>query len=299
MSGRHCALTRRPWWQVALDPRRRRATLRRRDRPGVGPTSALLLTAAGLAGVLVGSSMDPGAGSALMVASSVLPPAVLGTALVRTRTALVHETRHRHRLAGRVAVSDEQLSRMGDRVEHLVDLAHDQTAETQLVRTRLRDVRVELATSRAALAGVREQAARARSAATAAVAARDEARQVANAALARADAAALDARRAEVALTRVEEGLLGPDAVRSTPRVDGQRSFASVDMRVFDAFVEADMADEDAVLDAPARRGRHAAAPALDPETQAAATVAAASRAAGRAAAAPAGAARDSVRDVA
>ncbi len=264
----------------------------------MSPASTLLLATGGLAGVLVGSSLDPGAGTALMVASSVLPPAVLGTALVRTRTALVEETRHRHRLAGRVAVSDEQLSRMGDRVETLADQAHDQAAATRLARTQLRAARVELATSRATLAGVREQAARARSATAAAVAARDEARQAANAALARADAAALGARRAEVALSRLEEGLTDPSATRSAPRVDGQRSFASVDMRVFDAFVEADMADEHAVLDAPARSGRHAAAPALDPATQAAATVAAAGRAAGRAAATPADP-RASVRDVA
>ena len=46
---------------------------------------------------------------------------------------------------------------------------------------------------------------------------------------------------------------------RPAARVVGQRSFASVDLRVLDAFTEADLADEDAVLDAPVRRGRHVA----------------------------------------
>lgn len=265
----------------------------------MSPASTVLLAAGGLAGVLVGSTLDPGAGTALMVASSVLPPAVLGAALSRTSTDLVEETRHRHRLAGRVAVADEQLSRLGDRVEVLADEAHDRAAETERARAQLRAARVELATSRAALAGVREQATRGRSAVAAAVAARDEARQVANAALVEAEDAVTAARRAEAALARAEDGTTVAEEWRAPVRVEGQRSFAGVDLRVFDAFVEADMADEHAVLDAPARRGRHAAAPALDAATvQAAAAGRAAERSAASATRA-AGTGGRSVRDVA
>lgn len=234
-------------------------------RPSASTTSAVLLAAAGVAGVLVGSTLDAGTGTALMVASSLVPSVVLGSALVRARTDLAHESWARHRLAGEIAVSDDQLHRLADRVGSLVDQHSDDTAVLERTRAQLRRARVETATSRAVLAGVREQAARSRSMAEAAVAARDEVRAQADAALAEAEAAAEAARRAEAALARAGDSQALAELWRPPARVEGQRSFASVDMRVFDAFLEADMADEDAVLDAPARRGRHAADPALAP----------------------------------
>ncbi|WP_380169163.1 hypothetical protein [Jannaschia sp. R86511] len=232
-------------------------------RPAAGIGSVLLLASTGVAGVLVGSTVDAGAGTAIMVGASLLPSAVLGSRLVRARTDLAHESWLRHRLAGEVAVSDDQLRRLADRVEALTDRSSDHAAELERTRVQLRRARVELATSRAVLAGVREQVARARSATQVATASRDDARSLANAARAEAEAAAATARRAEAALARAEAGVRDPWPAPA--QVVGQRSFASVDLRVFDAFAEADLAADDAVLDAPARRGRHAAGPALDP----------------------------------
>jgi hypothetical protein len=227
------------------------------------PTTALVAVG-GTAGVLVGSTVTGDLGTAMILAASLFPSVVLGGALHRARTALAHESWQRHRLAGEVAVADEQMRRLADRVDTLSDERHDDGAELERTRRQLRRARVEVATSRAVLAGVREEAVRARSAVEAATAARDEARAIANVALAEAEAAAETARRAEAALARATDPDR-EDAWRPPVRVEGQRSFASVDMRVFDAFLEADMADEHAVLDAPARRGRHAAEPALDP----------------------------------
>jgi hypothetical protein len=230
----------------------------------VTTTTTFLLAAGGAAGVLAGSTVAGDVGTLVMLASSLVPSVVLGGALHRARTDLAHESWQRHRLAGEVAVSDDQLRRLADRVDTLSDQRQDDGVELERTRRQLRRARVELATSRAVLAGVREEVARSRSALDAATAARDEARAATNLALAEAEAAAEAARRAEAALARAVDPDRS-DAWRPPVRVEGQRSFASVDMRVFDAFLEADMADEDAVLDAPARRGRHAAAPALDP----------------------------------
>lgn len=271
VSGRHRALTRRPWWQVALSSSRRGRPVSSTAGARLPRTSAtVLLAATGAAGVLVGSTLDPSAGSVLMLTSALVPSVVLGGALARARTALERSQHQRHRVAGELAVSDEQLRRLADRLERQTDAAADSAAELERTRRQLRRARVEVATSRAGIAGAREEAARARSAAVQLAAARDEARAAANLAEAEAEAALEAARRAEQALERA--GV--PD--RALPwtapaRVAGQRSFASVDMRVFDAFTEADMADEDAVLDAPARRGRHAATAQLDLGTAAAA----------------------------
>ncbi len=193
-----------------------------------------------------------------MAVSAVAPAVVTGRALGRARRALATETRRRHVLAGEVAVADLQLRRMSDRVGALADARADAAAELETARRHLRQVRVELATARGELSGAREDAARARAAAAAAVAAREELRVRLHAARAETAAATEAVRRAEAA------GV--PVASRPLP-IRGQRSFASVDLRVFDAFTEADMGLEDAALDAPARRGRHAADPVLEPRT--------------------------------
>lgn len=253
----------------------------RESAPGTAAT--LLLAASGVAGVLVGSTLDAGTGTAVMATASLVPSVVLGRALGRTRTALGAERWQRHRLAGDVAVSDDQLRRMADRVGLLTDQASDSVAELERTRRQLRRASVELATSRAALAGARAEAARARAALDEVVAARDQARAEADLALAQAEeaarAAARTAREADE-LARAADAArasgvapLDGEAWRPVARVKGQRSFASVDLRVFDAFTEADMADEDAVLDAPVRRGRHVAEPQVEVTRGAAASV--------------------------
>jgi hypothetical protein len=242
---------------VVLAPRRRGRSLARavRDDGPVTPAT-VLLASAGLGGVLAGSTLDGGVGTAVMAVSALVPSAVLAGALARTRTALAHEGRQRHRLAGEVAVSDEQLRRLADRVGRLSDQGVDDAAELERTRLQLRRARVELAGAKAVLAGVREDAARALGAADAARAARDEARARVERAVAEAEAAARAAAEADAL---VRSAVPEPAGWRPALRVDGQRSFASVDLRVFDAFTEADLADEDAVLDAPVRRGRHVA----------------------------------------
>ena len=232
-----------------------------------GTPATVLLTAAGLAGVLVGSTLDAGLGTAVMSVSALVPSVVLGGALARTRTALASESWQRHRLAGEVAVSDEQVRRLADRVDRLADQGVDDAAELERTRRQLRRARVELAGSRAVLAGARDAAARDRAAADQASAAASRpgppptppappaTRPVpgSSAPSPRPQAAAREAD--ELARTATGEQA----AWRPAVRVEGQRSFASVDLRVFDAFTEADLADEDAVLDAPVRRGRHVA----------------------------------------
>ena len=231
-----------------------------RVRPGPAPGTGatLLLGAAGVAGVLVGSTLDAGLGTAVMAVSAAVPPAVLGGA--RTRTAVADVTRHRHRLAGEVAVADEQMRRLADRIDRLADQGVDDAFELERTRRQLRRARVELAGSRVALAGATEDAARARVAVDAAATALRMERTRAD--LAVAAAARLTSEADERAHAAVVAGVDGAPAAalwRPAARVVGQRSFASVDLRVFDAFTETDLADEDAVLDAPVRRGRHAA----------------------------------------
>lgn len=226
----------------------------------VSTPAAVLLGTAGAAGVLVASTLPGDLGTALLLTSGVVPSLILSGALHRTRSALAHTSWQRHRLAGELAVTDEQLRRLADRVDTLSDGQYDDAAELERTRRQLRRARVELATSRAMLSGIREELGRGRSDAAAATAARDEARSLANAAMGEAEAAAETARRAEAALARATG-----HGWRAPVRVEGQRSFASVDLRIFDAFAEADMGDEDAVLDAPVRRGRHAASPPLTP----------------------------------
>ncbi len=258
---------RRPWWQVVLAPRRRGRAVGGRARTDVpGTPAAVLLVGAGLAGVLVGSTLDAGAGTAVMAVSALVPPVVLGGALARARTALAHETWQRHRLAGELTVTDTQVRRLSDRVGLLADQGVDDAAELERTRRQLRRARVELAGSRGVLAGAREEAATARTAADAAARAaglaRDEARASVERAVAEAAAAVRSAREAAAEALAAAGTLAAagdPAGWRPTARVEGQRSFASVDLRVFDAFTEADMADEDAVLDAPVRRGRHVA----------------------------------------
>ena len=80
--------------------------------------------------------------------------------------------------------------------------------------------------------------------------------------LAAAEVARLASEAGGPAHAAVVAGVDGAPAAalwRPAVRVAGQRSVASVDLRVFDAFTETDLAEEDAALDAPARRGRHAA----------------------------------------
>ena len=226
--------------------------------PGTGAT--LLLGAAGVAGVLVGATLDAGLGTAVMAVSAAVPPAVRGGALARTRTAVADVTRHRHRLAGDVAVADEQMRRLADRIDRLADQGVDDAFELERTRRQLRRARVELAGSRVALAGATEDAARARVAVDAAATALRMERTRAD--LAVAEAAQLASEADELAHAAVVAGVDGAPAAalwRPAARVVGQRSFASVDLRVFDAFTETDLADEDAVLDAPVRRGRHSA----------------------------------------
>jgi len=250
-------LTRRPWWQVVLAPRRRGLTTSRAvrdDSPGTSAT--VLLGAVGLAGVLVGSTLDAALGTVVMAVSASVPPVVLGGALARSRTALAHEGWQRRRLAGEVAVSDEQIRRLADRIDRSAEQGLDDAAELEQTRRQLRRARVELATSRAVLSGVREDAVRARVAVDAAATTRDAERVRADLAVAEGAAAArLALQTDEAARTTTGEAA----GWRPAARVAGQRSFASVDLRVFDAFTEADLADEDAVLDAPVRRGRHVA----------------------------------------
>ncbi|MFC7162597.1 hypothetical protein ACFQL5_09915 [Aquipuribacter hungaricus] len=268
---------------------------------GPGTPAAALFVAAGLAGVLAGPTLVAPAGTAVMTASALVPPLLLGGALVRARTALAHERRLRRTVAGELVVTDQQVGRLAGRLAGRLDLLADQgmedAAELERTRRQLRRARVELATSRAVLSGVRADAARDRAAAEEAVLAAARSRRD----LARAQAALAEAVVPDVVVLEA----VVPQAVPSgatlsgvaseaplrvpaapapvptdapvpagaprlpvgagvpTPR-SGRRSFASVDLRVFDAFSEADLEDEDAVLEAPVRRGRHAAGPAVE-----------------------------------
>ena len=113
----------------------------RDDSPGTSAT--VLLGAAGLASVLVGSTLDAALGTVVMAVSASLPPVLLGGALARSRTALAHEGWQRRRLAGEVAVSDEQIRRLADRVDRLADHGLDDAAELERTRRQLRRVRVD------------------------------------------------------------------------------------------------------------------------------------------------------------
>ncbi len=222
-----------------------------------------------------------------MAAATLLPAGVLGHALGRARAALVREMARRRRTAADLAVADLRLRALSDRARDLADREADGAAELEATRRRLRRVGVELATSRAVLTATREELTRSRAERAAAVAALDGTR----AALAVADAEAAAARReteavreqaaaarreteavreqaaaALAGLTTAAERSADPGETTAPPASRGQRSGASVDLRVFDAFLEAGLGPEDAALDAPVRRGRHAADPALGPE---------------------------------
>ena len=239
----------------------------RDDAPGTWAT--VLLGAAGLAGVLVGSTLDAPLGTVVMAASAVVPAGVLGGALARSRAALAHEGRQRRRLAGEVAASDEQARRLADRVDLLADQGLDDAAELERSRRQLRRARVELATSRALLCGLREDDARASATVEEAATASDGGRTRADLAVAQVAQVTAAAAAAQLALEADRTATGEATGWRPAARAVGQRSFASVDLRVFDAYTEADLADEDAVLDAPVRRGRHVApldpAPVADP----------------------------------
>ena len=136
-------------------------------RPALpGTPAAVLLAAAGLAGVLLGSTLDAGAGTAVMAASR--PGAVASCSAPRSPApAPPWPTRAGTGAASpaRSPSSDDQLRRLADRVERLADQGVDDAAELERTRRQLRRARVELAGSRAVLAGAREEAARARTAA--------------------------------------------------------------------------------------------------------------------------------------
>ena len=79
MQGRHRARQRRPWWRAGLTDRRHgltRSHAVRDDSPGA--PAAALLAAAGLAGVLVGSTLQAGTGTAVMAVSALV---IFGLAL--------------------------------------------------------------------------------------------------------------------------------------------------------------------------------------------------------------------------